>query len=347
MNNQFLEAYNSNLYLKTCKIVGSKLEVLQEFLMTIRSQGEFHKLNNLDDFYSKLFIDGNIENYFSLTFSQIHKPFYIVNPPEYTRSNSIKSIFITITDECLVLLDKLYDNFLLALLRVFKSLFNFAENPNTEIGPGIIQSMENTIEDILKKTDEYFHNIENKELLEKKRSLVDFIYENLPFPGFYHMTNVYNLPGILQNGLLSRKVNDRIHNNIKNIANPIILKKRDRIESYYNRNIQDYIPLYINPVNPMMKSKGVANIKNELIIIEIIPNVLVEKEKTLFSDGNVSEIESNLFHNQLEMENLNWELLQKGEWNYSDDSQRVMCSEILVPDMIENLYISKIIYNVS
>ncbi len=40
---------------------------------------------------------------------------------------------------------------------------------------------------------------------------------------------------------------------------------------------------------------------------------------------------------------LDWKLLQEGTWSIGTESQRVMCSEILIPEVINDYYISKII----
>ena len=43
------------------------------------------------------------------------------------------------------------------------------------------------------------------------------------------------------------------------------------------------------------------------------------------------------------MKRIDWKLLREGKWINGSDSQRIMCSEILVPNKIETFYIQKII----
>ena len=49
----------------------------------------------------------------------------------------------------------------------------------------------------------------------------------------------------------------------------------------------------------------------------------------------------NFFNKKDELEKVNWTLLQNGKWN-EDESKRMMCSEILIPDFIHRSYIQKI-----
>jgi hypothetical protein len=129
----------------------------------------------------------------------------------------------------------------------------------------------------------------------------------------------------------------------QDISNEEIQKNRRRKEKVYGRAIHEYVPLYINPQNPMIDSKKVRGHTSNLIILEIIPHILVQVENTLFSDGNASQSQTNFYNNQNDMENINWELLQRGLWEKNTESHRIMCSEILIPDIVEIFYLNKII----
>ena len=104
------------------------------------------------------------------------------------------------------------------------------------------------------------------------------------------------------------------------ISNQAIQNERDRIESVFGRNIQDYVPLYINPQNPMMDSERVKNYSSNILLLEVIPHILVQEKNTLFSDGNAAQQQTNFYHNQNELENINWQLLQNGKWTKGTES---------------------------
>jgi hypothetical protein len=108
--------------------------------------------------------------------------------------------------------------------------------------------------------------------------------------------------------------------------------------------IHDYVPLYINPKNPFLNSTKVRNTFDNLVLIEVYPHILVQQEKTLFSDGNAAEKETNFFGKKNDLEKVNWTLLQNGKWS-EDESKRVMCSEVLIPDVVNCEYIQKIFIN--
>jgi hypothetical protein len=157
------------------------------------------------------------------------------------------------------------------------------------------------------------------------------------------MTHFDNLESILSKGLLShlKVYAEKI---IKvDISNQAIQNERNRTENVFGRNIQDYVPLYINPQNPMMDSEKVKNFKSNILLLEVIPHILVQEQNTIFSDGNAAQLQTNFYHDQNEMENMNWKLLQEGKWIKGTESQRVMCSEVLVPERVQVYYINKII----
>jgi hypothetical protein len=179
-------------------------------------------------------------------------------------------------------------------------------------------------------------------IIDQREKLKSTIIRNLPFSGFYHMTHIDNVESILNLGLLSHNA-VREEDILKNdISNNKIQQNRKRKESTYGRSIHDYVPLYINPINPMMNSKKVQDNITNIVVLEIIPHVLVQIEETLFSDGNAAEIQTNFYHNQNKMESVDWKTLQIGKWNDSE-SKRIMCSEILVPNKVDTSYINKII----
>ncbi len=93
----------------------------------------------------------------------------------------------------------------------------------------------------------------------------------------------------------------------------------------------------------MMNSTKVKNDLNNIALLEIIPHILVQEKGTLFSDGNAAFEKTNFYKDQKKLENINWELLQKGKWINGSESQRIMCSEVLIPEKIEIFYIQKII----
>jgi hypothetical protein len=197
--------------------------------------------------------------------------------------------------------------------------------------------------DVNQKMNQFLLSSDNKQLIERREKLKSNVISNLPHKGFYHMTHIDNLESILLNGLMSHKCVYANKMMRIDISNQTIQNERDKIESVFGRNIQDYVPLYINPQNPMMDSEKVKYYSSNILLLEVIPHILVQVNNTLFSDGSAAQQQTNFYHNQNEMENINWQLLQEGKWIKGTESQRVMCSEVLVPESVEVVYISRII----
>ena len=94
-----------------------------------------------------------------------------------------------------------------------------------------------------------------------------------------------------------------------------------------------------------MGSKAIIPVFRDMVLIEILPHILVQRDKTLFSDGNAAEQleKTNLYGNIDKFDLLHWEEINEGKWTIETDSQRIMCSEVLVPDKIETFYMQRMI----
>jgi hypothetical protein len=343
MNDSFLDDYNKNLFLDVCFHLLSELENVQAFIQGIRLTGEFAKLPEIEQLYENIFGHSLIKNQLEFEISRVLKPHYsLLKEFEVKPGNSTHFIKLILGSESLRKIDLLYDKRLTGLLRFYKSLFTILDKPSYSISNEYLEQYETVISRTRAQMQEFSQSQNFREIIDQREKLKSEIIQNLPFSGFYHMTHMSNLESILHFGLMSHNI-VRAEGILKNdISNTAIQENRRRKESIYGRSIHDYVPLYINPLNPMMKSNKVQANLPEILILEIVPHILVQVKETLFSDGNAAEIKTNFYQNQKEMELLDWLTLQLGKWS-DDESKRVMCSEILVPDKIGVSYINKII----
>jgi hypothetical protein len=338
-----LKAYNDNSYLLLCDYLTNRLKEIQLFIESVRKSKDYPRITELEDIYNETFSYANTRGQISLRTERVLNPHYLNFQGELDQGNSSWFISLNIQKKSLLSLNLLYDKQLSGLLRIFKKVFSVLDSPDNTLKEETLKKYEELIVRVKLKMDDFLNSSYNKAEIEKKEKLKLSVIKNLPYNGFYHMTHVKNLNNILNSGLLSHKT---VHKNdmiIRDISNIKYQKKRNRIEKVYGLNIQDYVPLYINPSNPMMKSGKVLEELNDIVLLEIIPHVLVQKKKTLFSDGNAATEETNLYKDQDKLENINWKLLQEGKWVDGTESQRIMCSEVLVPEKIEVFYIQKII----
>lgn len=336
--------YNSNLYIKICSFLNQELENLNSFISDIRNTRTYHKLLNLDVIYREIFSSPVLNHSIELNIQRVLDPHYsLFADIEPMQGNSTFFISIKLESKSLEQIDLIYDKQLTSLLRLFKRIFSIIDKPSHTIQQDDLIKYENLIGDINDKMKQFLLSSDNKVMIETRERLTINFIKNLPHNGFYHMTHADNLESILQNGLASHNIVHKTRMIKVDISNQAIQNQRNREETVFGRNIQDYVPLYINPQNPMMDSDKVKEYKSNIVLLEVIPHVLVQEKDTLFSDGNAAEDKTSFYHNQDEMENINWQLLQEGKWIKGKESYRIMCSEVLVPDKIEVFYLNKII----
>lgn len=339
-----LKDYNSNLYIKLCSFLNKELENINTFISNVRKKREYSELLTLEALYKDVFSNPVFNGSIETKIERVLNPHYIRSVDIMLKpGNSTFFISIKLKSDPLIEIDLIYEKQLTSLLRLFKNIFSVIDKPSYTIQEEDLLKYEVLIMGVNQKMNQLLSSTDNKQLIERREKLTLNVINNLPHKGFYHMTHFDNLESILLNGLMSHKLvyaNKMLRIDISNQA---IQNNRDREESVFGRNIQDYVPLYINPQNPMMDSGKVKNYSSNILLLEVIPHILVQEENILFSDGNAAQQETNFYHNQNEMNNINWQFLQEGKWIKGTESHRVMCSEVLVPDRVEVFYINRII----
>lgn len=344
---RILELYNSNIYIRLCNELITRLTDVSNFLVKIRCSKNFQDRKQLIELYSNIFDQQFFEGFLQYEVQKVINPHYLQRSnveSELTIGNSSYHILLKINDSDLFHLDKVYDQMLTGLLRAFKVNFSIVDAPEYEITESYLLKRESLINSVIQKTSFFFDSINRRNDIDKRDKLNAEVIYNIPYGGFFHLTHIKNLQSIINNGILSRNELNHTAHPIQDISNTEIQKKRERQELIYGRMLHDYVPLYINPINPFLNSYKVRNSIRDLALIEVYPHILVQLQNTLFSDGNAAEIETNFFGRKDDLVHLDWKLLQKGEWDESE-SKRVMCSEILIPDFVHRTYIQKIYIN--
>lgn len=197
---------------------------------------------------------------------------------------------------------------------------------------------------------------ENKIEIDDKKKVIDTslvsdrisinikILNDLKINAFYHMTHINNLDSIIRNGLYP-------HNNTykkTDISNVDVNDRRVRLEPIYHKQIHSYVPFYFNPRNAMLfrnqKKFGnsiiILQFKNSLIDINnsIITNANASADNTLFT-SNVNHLNDQNFINLSNVFADSWN--NYGNPNYQ--IKQTMMAELLIPIVVKNNYIEKII----
>lgn len=197
---------------------------------------------------------------------------------------------------------------------------------------------------------------ENKIEIDDKKKVIDTslvsdrisinikILNDLKINAFYHMTHINNLDSIIRNGLYP-------HNNTykkTDISNVDVNDRRVRLEPIYHKQIHSYVPFYFNPRNAMLfrnqkkfgNSIVILQFKNSLIDINnsIITNANASADNTLFT-SNVNHLNDQNFINLSNVFADSWN--NYGNPNYQ--IKQTMMAELLIPIVVKNKYIEKII----
>lgn len=146
----------------------------------------------------------------------------------------------------------------------------------------------------------------------------------------YHFTHQDNLPGIAEHGLLSHR---RVKANgvcRTDISNQAVQTWRELPEPCFGRSIHDYVPFYINPLNPMLYC--LRALRRDLVMLAIDMEAF-EHDGVVFTDGNAAS-RATRFGPDVEATARAFEVLAAQRWSDHIDGKRRRCAELLVPDHV-------------
>lgn len=179
--------------------------------------------------------------------------------------------------------------------------------------------------------------------LPEVKNNVDVTLDRYGIEFFYHMTHIDNLDSILKFGLFCNTDSYAKKLNKQTMSNENVVEIRsNKRDSIYNKKINSYVPLYINPKNPMLFVK--RGMQNNLVIIAYDKN-LVKIDGAVFTDGNAASKSTKFFSNIEELREINWNCIRSKYWNDYIDGKRIRCAELLVPEVIDKKMIKKIYCN--
>lgn len=154
----------------------------------------------------------------------------------------------------------------------------------------------------------------------------------------WHMTHRENVDSIIENGILSNSVAyGRVRP--KDISDHEVQRWRERVDPFFNKKIHEYVPLYINPRNPMLFRK--RDIQDNLCLIEVSLAVL-SMHTFIYTDGNAASKETLFYDDISRIDEIPWEVLHSAYWSNYADGKRKRCAEVLIYPVIESEYIKKI-----
>jgi hypothetical protein len=167
----------------------------------------------------------------------------------------------------------------------------------------------------------------------------------------FHITHVDNLVSIHDCGLLSRHAIETEELPYHDLSDPGCQARRsDRCVGTDHVDLHNFVPLFINPRNPMLyrlqKNAEQGGETSALAILEFGPQP-AHWRASLISDGIASSGASQLFHatDPQAQEALDWEAIGRRSWvdGPADTGRKkmaeVLVSEVLLPYNIKRIWL--------
>ncbi len=150
----------------------------------------------------------------------------------------------------------------------------------------------------------------------------------------FHMTHINNITSIYKNGLVSNHLAHESSMIKKDISDPDVQLRRERLDPINNLSIHSYVPLYFNPKNPMLYVR--KEMQNKIALLVFDANSIFQYKGTIFSDGNAASGPTKYYSKLTDLVNLDWACLNTTSyWNDFIDGKRKRCAEVLVPNNIK------------
>lgn len=159
------------------------------------------------------------------------------------------------------------------------------------------------------------------------------------FRFFHYLVHVQNIESILSRGILSHTEVKHRAIDAADISDSDVQRWRKRTEPVYGRSIHDYVPLYLNPRNPMLYRR--RELQRDLLILVVSRSVLRDSEH-LFSDGN-SASRATRFSGCASVLNGSAEVLTAPGWAQFEDGKRRRCAEVLVHRRVDPRHILRVV----
>lgn len=151
-------------------------------------------------------------------------------------------------------------------------------------------------------------------------------------PCLYYMMPLKNFQTVRKHGLVSRSTAMAQGVNIQDYSDPEVQSRRaNRRDTVFERFLHDYVPLYLNPRNPMLYR--LRDRAADLVVLGLTPSLLDYHDQHCFTDGNAAS-ELTLFAKDPSVVLPSLDALKAVYWNDMPDGKRRRCAEVLVAPSI-------------
>ncbi|MCQ2416631.1 MAG: DUF4433 domain-containing protein [Oscillospiraceae bacterium] len=156
--------------------------------------------------------------------------------------------------------------------------------------------------------------------------------------GLYNIMPISNIRSVLEHGILSNKLANRILH--QSVAMAEVQERRDNIEIPNGRKLHRYANLYFDARNPMMYLRKAEDI----CVLNIMPEIL-DFEGVVISDCNAASRYARFYEASEAFTHLDYDLIYARDWRDDDlfkyqKKKSVKCAEALIPERIAPEFIS-------
>lgn len=150
----------------------------------------------------------------------------------------------------------------------------------------------------------------------------------------YHFTHVENLENIIRSGFVAKN-HPGFPKRVRSVAADSIQARRSSMPVPCGPGgvVHDYVPLYFGAMSPMLLGVIKAGeVEQRDILYFEFPINLVARSGVVFTDASANtNAAPNFFHDESDLDRLDWELIDSRAWGEPDDDKRHRrMAEILV-----------------
>ena len=162
------------------------------------------------------------------------------------------------------------------------------------------------------------------------------------FQELYYIAHFDNLGSILERGIFSHAWVTQTGVERVDISEPGAQRWRALAEPVFGRAIHAYVPMYINPRNPMLYVR--RPLQHELVVLCVSVDAVHAARQALFTDGNAA-CRATRFSTALDVVEPAVPVLRAGYWGDFPDGRRMRCAEALVLDQVAPHFITRVACN--
>ena len=165
----------------------------------------------------------------------------------------------------------------------------------------------------------------------------------------FYVTDISNVPSILNSGIFSRNEIKRNNINFRDISFSSVQNvRRKNMRKNHKMDVHDFACLFLTPHTPMLRHVCFHQHKDhEVVLLQLDPSLMDNSDKVYFTDKSCTKNDFNLYNKIIYLDQLNWNYLTKDydflisgmDSKEKDKFKGCRGAEILIYEKINTSYI--------